>query len=122
MKQSYLLDLTLKEKTLRQLKYRDRYNVNVIAIWRGSDKITSGVGNLPLQTGDALLIQGTPDKLQLLNDSEDLIVVGETPERKSSKKSKLAIGIFALCIIPVVFWNYSHFNRSTFRCVTFDTY
>lgn len=92
----------LEGKTLRGVKFRDRYNVNVIAIWRGGDTISSGIGDTALKTGDALLIQGSHEKLSLLNDSEDLIVVGEPPEKKQNRKSPLAIGIFLLSIIPAV--------------------
>lgn len=92
----------LEGKTLRRVKFRDRYGVNVIAIWRGGDTISSGIGDTVLQTGDALLIQGTHEKLNLLNDSDDLIVVSETPDKKANGKSVLAISIFLITIIPAV--------------------
>ena len=92
----------LEGKTLREVKFRDRFGVNVIAIWRGSETISFGIGDTKLQTGDALLIQGTHEKLELLNDSDDLIVVGETPDKKANSKSVLAISIFLITIIPAV--------------------
>lgn len=92
----------LEGKTLRNAKFRDRFGLNVIAIWRGGVTISSGVGNQELQTGDALLIQGLPEKLNLLKDSEDLILLGEPPLNKSNGKSLLSIALFFISILPAI--------------------
>ena len=44
--------------TLRQTRFRDRYGMNVLAIWRQNRAIRTRVASTPLEFGDSLLMQG----------------------------------------------------------------
>jgi di/tricarboxylate transporter len=64
-------------KTLRQIQFRKRYNLNVLAIFRQGRSIRTGLANIPLQLGDALLLHGERDQLRLLNQAHDFIVLSD---------------------------------------------
>jgi di/tricarboxylate transporter len=55
--------------------------MSVLAVWRGEEEIFFELADMPLEFGDALLLQGTRDKLNVLADDPDLILLvskGET--------------------------------------------
>ena len=55
---------SLPGKTLEQIDFRHRFSVIVLAIRRGSGVVRTNLEKLPLQLGDVLLVQGTPDRLE----------------------------------------------------------
>ncbi|MCV5003989.1 TrkA C-terminal domain-containing protein, partial [Escherichia coli] len=61
-------------KTLRELHFRERYGMSVLAIWRGDRELITDLADQPLQFGDALLLQGPREKLSILKDDPDLIL------------------------------------------------
>lgn len=68
-------------KTLRESHFREKYGMSVLAIWRGEEEIFFELPDIKLEFGDALLLQGTRDKLPILADDPDLILLvskGET--------------------------------------------
>jgi di/tricarboxylate transporter len=49
--------------------------LTVLAIWRGDQEILIGLADIPLQFGDALLLQGSREKMAVLGDDADLILL-----------------------------------------------
>ncbi len=94
----------LAGKTLRQLNFREKYGLNVLAVWREGRAFRSELGDMALRFGDALLLIGPRKKLQMLAAEKDLIVlnpaVQEEPRRE---KVHAAIVIMGLVLIPVLF-------------------
>src|SRR4029079_1482670 len=62
-------------KTLRESHFREKYGMSVLAIWRGEEEIFFELADVPLEFGDALLLQGTRDRLNVLADDPDLILL-----------------------------------------------
>ncbi len=78
---------TLLGQTLRAARFRDKYGMNVVGIWRGGRPIRSNLGELPLEFGDALLLQGEHGRIKLLRTEPDLIVLnGRDAERLSAAR------------------------------------
>ncbi|MCW5961855.1 MAG: SLC13 family permease [Pyrinomonadaceae bacterium] len=65
----------LIDETLRTAHFREKYGLSVLAIWRGDQEILLGIADVPLQFGDALLLQGTREKMAILADSTELILL-----------------------------------------------
>ena len=65
----------LIDETLRSAHFRERYGLTVLAIWRAEQEIFINLADVPLQFGDALLLQGSREKLTILRDDPDLIVL-----------------------------------------------
>ncbi len=61
-------------QTLKQIDFRHRYGVVVLAIWRDGSPIRTEVDSTPLQSGDILLVQGFRDQLEALRDRSDLLI------------------------------------------------
>ncbi len=62
-------------ETLRSSHFRDKYGMNVLAIWRRDEEIILGIADVPLEFGDALLLQGPREKFAVMRDDADLILL-----------------------------------------------
>jgi len=94
----------LAGKTLRQLNFREKYGVNVLAVWRQGAAIYEDLRDTALKFGDALLLFGPGSKLKMLGQEPDFIVLTQTAqERPRLEKSKLSVAIMAAVILPVAF-------------------
>jgi di/tricarboxylate transporter len=94
---------TLTGKTLRQLHFREKYGLNVVAIWRGGKPHRSQLRDLALRFGDALLLHGPWEKLRLLaSDPDFLVLVEEMQEAPRLKKAPLALLVMAGVLLPVI--------------------
>jgi di/tricarboxylate transporter len=63
------------DQTLKQINFRQKFGLTVIALWRSGRSYRTDVGELPLQFGDALLMHGPRDKIRLLQAEPDFIVL-----------------------------------------------
>jgi di/tricarboxylate transporter len=62
-------------KTLKQLNFREKYDLSAVALWRENRSYRTDVGEIPLRFGDALLVLGNTSKIQLLQSEMDFIVL-----------------------------------------------
>ncbi len=94
---------TLAGKTLREIQFRDKFNLSVLAILRDGHAYRSDLGNMALQFGDAFLIYGSRSKFSMLNGEADFIVLTEELEEAPRReKATLAMLIMAGVIISVL--------------------
>ena len=90
-------------KTLRQLNFREKYGLNVLAIWRRGKALRSDLRDMDLRFGDALLLLGPREKLQLLGREPDFVVLTEMAQREVRlEKMKISVSIMAAVLIPVI--------------------
>lgn len=90
--------------TLRQIHFREKYGLTVLAIWRKGRAYRSGLRDMPLEFGDALLLYGHWNKLSVLGREPDFLVLTETvQEPPREEKAKVALGIMAGVLLPVIF-------------------
>ncbi|HET9910413.1 MAG TPA: SLC13 family permease [Anaerolineales bacterium] len=87
-------------RTLKESQFREKFGMAVLAVWNGERVIRTGLSDLKLVFGDALLLQGPRDRLPMLRLSSDLIVlsVEEESTKKVVNKAKLAVTIFGLTV------------------------
>jgi di/tricarboxylate transporter len=86
--------------TLKDLRFREKYNLSVVAIWRGGRPYRTDVGDMPLQFGDALLLLGSHERLAVLHTDPDfLILAGSSEVPPRTEKGRLAGVIMALTLI-----------------------
>jgi di/tricarboxylate transporter len=86
-------------KTLRDLNFRDRYGLTVIALWREDRPIRTGLSDLPLRLGDALLIQGPRSKVRLFKGNSNFILLDEEQEAAVPERAPWALASLGLMII-----------------------
>ena len=91
-------------RTIKELDFRRRFGVMVIAIYRRGHALATRIGGLPLRVGDVLLIQGRPEQLRALADNPDLWILQETEHQPARRRKGLyAVGIFALAVLASSF-------------------
>lgn len=91
-------------QTLRELHFREKFGMMVLAIWNGKRVFRTKLADLRLAFGDALLLQGSREKLHALRSDPDLIVLNndDNGQQVVSHKGRLALVIFASTIIIAV--------------------
>jgi di/tricarboxylate transporter len=85
--------------TLKDLRFREKYNLGVVAIWRGGRPYRTDVGDMPLQFGDALLVQGSHERLAVLRSDPDFLVLAGSEVSPRTEKGRLAGAIMVLVLI-----------------------
>ena len=90
-------------QTLRIARFREKYGMAVLGVWRQGQPIRTHLGDLPLQFGDALLLQGPRDSLKLLRTEPDLILLVDEQVEKTAvaapAKGPLAVAIMAVTLV-----------------------
>lgn len=91
-------------QTLRSSHFREKYGMNVLAIWRRDEEIILHLADVDLEFGDALLLQGSREKLKVLRDDPDLILLlqKENVEITVPGKGRAALGIFVIALTLAV--------------------
>jgi len=104
-----LMDATLDPrtslggKTVGELNFRERYGIELAGIWREGTTIGTELADERLQIGDALLLLGPRDRLQLLSsDSDFLILTPLGQEPPDTRRAPLAAFIMAAVIGSVM--------------------
>jgi di/tricarboxylate transporter len=77
-------------QTLRGVHFREKFGMNVLAIWRAGRPFRTGHADLPLQFGDALLLQGPPERIPLLQTEPELLVLAGRRAHINKRKALLA--------------------------------
>jgi len=90
-------------QTLRELSFRERYGLTVLALWRGGDTIERNLGDEPLRRGDAFLVQGAWSKIRLLRQEPGLLLLSEHQEiPRRTRKAPWALLILGAMVVTVV--------------------
>lgn len=93
----------LSGMTLNKLNFREKYGLTALAIWRKGTAYREDLRDMALHFGDALLLYGPWEKLNLLGREPDFLVLTETAQEvPREEKAKVAIGIMAAVLIPVI--------------------
>jgi di/tricarboxylate transporter len=94
----------LSGMSLREMNFRDKYGLTVLAIWRKGTAYRDALRDMPIRFGDALLLYGPWEKLNLLGREPDFLVLTETAQEvPREKKAKVALAIMAAVLLPVIF-------------------
>ena len=110
---SYIFEATLSPRstidgrTLKEVRFRDRFGFTALAIWRHGGVITERLRDTPLHFGDALLLKGPPGRVAALNDGNEILVLHHIDIEKKipHHKAPLAAGIMLLVIGLAIFSN-----------------
>jgi len=101
----------LAGKTLREIQFRERYDLSVLAIWREGNTLREALGDLPLRFGDAFLIQGRRSQINMLRSNPNFLILEEEAGAAGapiSRKAWLAVALTtaavtlpALNVLPI---------------------
>jgi di/tricarboxylate transporter len=89
-----------ENKSLKEIGFRNLYNLSVLAIRHNGTDQTASLGDVALQFGDSLLVQGASDNFaQLLNDPN--LMALETPDLELRRIHKAPISMLILLSVVV---------------------
>lgn len=85
-------------KSLEDVSFTDRYGFRVVAIWRDADPKRTKFAKMPLDFGDALLLQGPRDRMHLFAQDPDFVLLS-TEYQKPLRTEKTSWAILSLLIL-----------------------
>ncbi len=88
-----LLRSPLIGTTLKNVQFRERYGLQVLAINRHGETIRNKISQTTLQLGDVLLIQGNRTNIAALEDDQSFRIIGEVEDRRPNMRLAAISGI-----------------------------
>lgn len=98
---------SLINETVRSVSFREKYNLNILGINRRGEYVVKEMSKERLRFGDALLVQGSWDEIELLaRETSDVVVVGQPKEHAgmaaANGKAPIAGGIMLLMVALMI--------------------
>jgi len=104
-----LLEATLDPRSslagqpVSELNFRERYDLELVAVWRQGEALRTNLDQLILQLGDALLLLGPREKLKLLESNPDFLLLTPLSSRPlETSKAPFAAGIMLAVVLSVL--------------------
>ena len=72
-------------QSIRDANFRTVYDAAVIAVHRNGARVPGKIGEIVLEAGDTLLMQGAPGFLRAHRNSPDFYLVSEIPEQRDGR-------------------------------------
>ncbi|MCJ7512998.1 MAG: SLC13 family permease [Anaerolineales bacterium] len=98
----------LDGKSLREIRFRERYGIQVIGLWRAGAVLQEDLAEQPLHFGDAMLMQGPSEKFDLLRSDENFLILEAEAAGRPGWRAWVAVGIVvaslgcaALGLLPI---------------------
>ena len=98
----------LSNRTVKEIDFRNKFNVNVLGIRRKNEYLLQDLGNTQVHGGDVMLVQGTWANIERISrEDADWVVLGQ-PLAEAAKvtldyKAPIAAVIMLLMIAMIVF-------------------
>jgi len=95
-------------RTLKELRFRDRYELSVLGIKRMGELVDGDIRSLALRFGDTLLVQGPWEKIRLLQSETRDFVVAMAPREmgpalQPRERAPLAVAIMLAMMLLLAF-------------------
>ncbi len=91
-------------KTLREIHFREKFGLTVIAIWRAGRPYRHNLADMPLRLGDGLLLYGPRAARPVLAAEPDFILLDAADQPAlQTRKAPIALLIMGLVLVPVIF-------------------
>jgi len=85
------------------LNFREKYGLELVALWRKGEPIRSNLDQLAVQLGDALLLLGPREKFQLIEDEPDFLLLTRLGQRPlDTSRAPVAALIMAGVVVSVL--------------------
>ena len=93
---------SLVGQTIRQGRFRSRYNAVVLAVARNGERLQGKIGDIRLRPGDTLLLETHPQFLERQRVSSDFYLVSDLPDSEPRRHAKAPIAIAILSLMVVL--------------------
>ncbi|MAD92120.1 MAG: SLC13 family permease [Gammaproteobacteria bacterium] len=98
---------SLVGKTVGELNFRERYGIELVGIWREGKTIGNELADERLQIGDALLLLGPRDRLQLLSSDSDFLILTPLGQKPPDTRKAPLAGLIMGTVIGSVMMGYA---------------
>jgi di/tricarboxylate transporter len=93
-------------QTLKQLRFREKFGANVLALWHGGRSWRTDQATVPLQLGDSMLVHGSREAISLLQGDSDYLVLrppqaGDAPARTDRAIASVVILAVTLLVAAI---------------------
>lgn len=86
-------------RTLKTLRFRQRYGVQVLGVNRRGQSIFRKLSQIRLQVGDQLLVQGARDNLASMDEDNAFHLIGAVEHKSPNRRrAPIAVGAFVLVL------------------------
>ena len=93
-------------RTLRNIRFRDRYGFTALAIWRQGEVLTQRLIDVKLKFGDTLLLKGPRAHLPDLQEGNEFLVLEPVSmELRRREKAWLAVGTMVFVLLLTTFFS-----------------
>lgn len=96
----------IEGKTLQEVHFMNRHDVIVVALHRAGKATETGrksIGNIRLNIGDVLLVQGEVEQIDLLKAKKGLLIIDGAESLPQTSKAPIALGtLFAVVVSSAV--------------------
>jgi di/tricarboxylate transporter len=90
-------------KNLKELNFRHRFDLGVLAIHRRGEVVVDKVGRIRLRAGDVLLVHGRVEMFDRMGQEPTMLLLGSVVLPKyNPRKALLACGIFAAAVVSIL--------------------
>lgn len=83
-------------KSIREGRFRNRYDAAVIAVARNGERIARKIGDIVLRPGDTLLMEADPGFAERQHNSRDFFLVSRVPDSRPPRHNRALIAIAIL--------------------------
>jgi di/tricarboxylate transporter len=105
---------SLRCKTLQEIDFRCRFGLAVLAIRHQGETLFERLGDVSIDLGDSMLLQGSVDKINLLRHERDFLLLDMPPlETRRTQKAPVAVAIL-LGVLAVVAVGWLHVSAAMF--------
>jgi di/tricarboxylate transporter len=94
---------TITGKTIRELNFRQRFRMIILAIHRRGINMRDRIDSLPLEQGDTILMMGTDEAREQIRRGDDILLLDRphTPARDLRKKGPLVLATMTAVVAVV---------------------
>jgi di/tricarboxylate transporter len=89
-------------KTIREGRFRNRYDAAVIAVYRHGERLTGKIGDIRVRAGDALLLQAHSDFARKHRDDRDFLLVSALEGTRPIRHERAWVAMTIMTIMILV--------------------
>ena len=106
-------------KTIREGRFRTRYQAVVLAVGRNGERLPGKIGDIRLQPGDTLLVEAPPSFVEQRRGSRDFYLVSGIPDSEpvDHARAPIALAILSIMVLLVGFGLITMLKGASFAAI-----